>query len=256
MIRSKVLEIDIDLVKYKRSGYLNGPTYSIPRVEVYAINYPDGKSDYLTVPGSGDLFNQKQEVQEDTVERPRRFDVSRGARLSIGLGFIRAYSKGEESLDGLSQKSLLPGFNLRYSFSLLRGLRFGMEVSTASYNFKGDGFDSYDDVAVSGNVEENTFGLSGYALYELDGGKFRPYIMLGVGIRTSSTDTQLTVAPFDTQAGYLINSGTRNTGFGVLARAGASLSLIENMDAYADIGTGLSLIQTGITFRLNNKKLK
>lgn len=255
MLRAKVLEIGIHLVKYKRAGYLNGPTYSLPRADVYAINYPDSRSDYLTIPDSTDLFGKPAPVIDLKKEKKASsFDPSKNGQASIGLGFFRSFSKGDGSLDGLSQKRFLPGFFLRYSFEQSPGLRLGIQLGTASYRFEGDGFDSYDDVLVSGKVDESVFSLSAYGKYELQGEKFRPYAIAGLGLRMSSVETQLAVTPLATEAGYLVNSGTRSSQLGVLMRIGASYDFSQSMNAYFDVGTGLSLVQAGIIFKLSTPK--
>lgn len=47
-ILSKVLEITTTEVKYKKFSYLNGPTYSIAKSEIQAINYENGEKEVFT----------------------------------------------------------------------------------------------------------------------------------------------------------------------------------------------------------------
>ena len=48
-IVSKVLEIDDTVVKYKKFSNLEGPTYSIAKVEVNCINYENGEKETFSV---------------------------------------------------------------------------------------------------------------------------------------------------------------------------------------------------------------
>ncbi len=249
MIRAKVIEIGLDVIKYKRAGYFNGPTYTIARTDVYAINYPDSRSDYLMIADSTGLFGVQK--PQPPVKKKKKFDFAKNGRASLGLGFIKAFSKGDDALDNVSRQGILPAFHLRYSFEQSEGLRFGLELATASYKFEGDSFDSYDEVVVDGTVEESVFSMSAFAQYELQGSKIRPYAIGGLGINISSVDTQLTVAPVTTEAGYLLTSGTRSTQLGVLLRGGVLYGITDQLDAYFDIGTGVSLMQVGVVFNIS-----
>lgn len=51
-IVSKVLEIDDTVVKYKKFSNLEGPTYSISKVEVNCINYENGEKETFSVTGA------------------------------------------------------------------------------------------------------------------------------------------------------------------------------------------------------------
>ena len=46
-IKSKVIELTNDLIKYKKKSMLNGPIYSINKSEVFMIVYKNGKKEYI-----------------------------------------------------------------------------------------------------------------------------------------------------------------------------------------------------------------
>lgn len=46
-IKAKVLEITIDVIKYKKFDNLEGPTISILKSEVFMIKYANGTSDVI-----------------------------------------------------------------------------------------------------------------------------------------------------------------------------------------------------------------
>lgn len=61
-IPSKVLEVNIDCVKYKKHSNLNGPTYMISKSELISINYENGEKDVFdkmpSFPGGADALLQ------------------------------------------------------------------------------------------------------------------------------------------------------------------------------------------------------
>ena len=59
-IKAKVVEVGMDNIKYKNFDNLQGPSYVIPRVEVFMIRYENGKRDVF-----------KDEVQQQTKENPK-----------------------------------------------------------------------------------------------------------------------------------------------------------------------------------------
>lgn len=77
-IQAKVLEVTSTEIKYKKSSNPNGPTYSIPRNEVFLIKYANGDKDVIT-------------TQEAVAPQP--------AQQSSSSGFV---SKGKYKVDYLS----------------------------------------------------------------------------------------------------------------------------------------------------------
>ena len=80
IVKSNISEIDETSIKYKRLDNLNGPLYTIPKNQVYLINYKNGSSD---------LFNKNQ-VSGDSEyyvkESPKETKPSSEKSDSMGLG--------------------------------------------------------------------------------------------------------------------------------------------------------------------------
>lgn len=59
-ILSKVLEVNIENVKYKKQSNLNGPTYTISKSEIISIYYENGEKDFFdknpSYPGGEDAL--------------------------------------------------------------------------------------------------------------------------------------------------------------------------------------------------------
>lgn len=255
VIRAKVIDIGVDLIKYKRAEYLNGPTYSIYRNQVYAVNYPDGKADYFLPVDSTAFYsndNNLRKPQKIKVDTSKKFNFANNPQASIGLGFLKSYSIGDEFSSNLKQTSLLPGIYLRYTTEKNESLRFGVQLGIARYNYEGDEFNEFDQVIVSRTASENVFSLSAFGQYTLNTGTFKPYILGGLSLNIATIDGQTTVLPVETGAGYRVNDGARDISLGILARIGAIYSINDKIQAYLDAGSGLSIIQLGAIFNLGN----
>ena len=57
-ILSKVLEVNIDNIKYKKFSNQNGPTYTISKSDLLSINYENGEKDDFST------FTGKSETQQ------------------------------------------------------------------------------------------------------------------------------------------------------------------------------------------------
>ena len=80
LIRSSISEIDESSVKYKRLDNMNGPLYTIPKTQVYLINYKNGSSD---------MFNSNQtssEVEYYVKESPKEIKSEPEKSQSKGFG--------------------------------------------------------------------------------------------------------------------------------------------------------------------------
>ncbi len=245
LLRGKVIEIGLETVTYKRAGYLNGPLYTLPRPLIYAINYPDGQSDYL----NGAPFVGKP-TRRDKAKASKAFKLAQNPTLSLGIGFIPSYGRGDGIIEDAQRNSSLPTFFLRYYTSWSSTLQLGVEVGTGGYTYTNQQLESYDNAIVSGETREGVSSLMFLARYTLYGKRLRPYILAGVGVRSSSLDTELTVLPLDTESGYRLSSGGRDTSLGLLLRAGGSYVIGSRLEAYFDAGTGSSLLQLGVNFNV------
>ncbi len=68
-IKSKVLELTDDVIKYKKFEKLDGPTYSIKKSDVFMIIYKDGSKEYMDQPVSNktNSISSIQNSQPSTV---------------------------------------------------------------------------------------------------------------------------------------------------------------------------------------------
>ncbi|MBQ1276770.1 MAG: hypothetical protein IIY15_06165 [Flavobacteriales bacterium] len=65
-IMSKVLEVQTDIIKYKKWSNQSGPTYSIKITDIFSINYQNGEKDVFNSPAS-----TPAQTTEKTAETPQ-----------------------------------------------------------------------------------------------------------------------------------------------------------------------------------------
>ena len=246
VIRAKVLEIGLETVKYKKSDYLSGPAYHLSLNLIYAINYPNGNSEYFISADSAQFLLNNPNIKKT---KKNKSTFIQNPQMSLGLGFIRVYAKGDELLSNLQQKNFLPSIFFRYNTQRSENLRVGIELGLASYRFEGDEFSSYDQVVISGNAKENIFSMNAFGRYTVGTNTIRPYLMGGLGLVISTISNELTIVPIGgDNLGYQVNSGTQNTQLSLLMRAGAEYTVNEKIKVYGDLGIGLSAVQVGVIF--------
>ena len=71
-IKSKVLEIADDIIKYKKFEKLDGPTYSIKKGEVFMIIYKDGTKEYMeqSEPANSSTSNNSNNSSSSSSNKP------------------------------------------------------------------------------------------------------------------------------------------------------------------------------------------
>lgn len=245
ILRGKVLEIGLESLHYKRAGYLNGPAYTVALETVYAVNYPNGKSDYFADNAPNGRQQKKKKKNKD-----KKNALFKTAAMSLGVGFLKQQSRGDDILEQAQQTNNAPAITLRYTTRWRNKLALGIEAGAMGYRFSGDQAETYDNAIVSGQITENVLSLTLFAQYSLTKGRFMPYALGGAGLVTSAIDSELTVIPLDTGVNYQLNSGARDTRLGLMLRAGLQYRINELLVAYADAGAGLTLLQGGITLTL------
>lgn len=72
-ITSKILEVTIDLVKYKKWDNLDGPTYSTPKSDVFMIKYQNGSKDVFKIEEKlktdANPISREDQEKDDAVKR-------------------------------------------------------------------------------------------------------------------------------------------------------------------------------------------
>ncbi len=275
-----VKEVDELYIKYKRTDIPDGPIYTLRKSDVYAISYRNQVKEFI--PPGGRYVNPSykgmydSKIMLDSLGRPipgrsvpglytdedgRRIsmpysdrilrkddiDFSRNAMVRVGLGFIRGFTKVKNA-DDFNSKAAFPDVSVSYDKLMQPDLRVGLMLTFGSNKFSGETFSSYDSTNISSDIKESIFSLMLYGKYAV-GNKFsnlRPYILGGIGINSSSVDTENRIKFTNDNSQVLrVNSGGRSVGLGILARVGADYFFNYQYGVYADVGVGPSVIQVG-----------
>ena len=273
LVYGLVKEVGLVEIKYQRTDIPDGPVYIILRSEVYAISYRNQVKDILNPPGTT-VFAQTvidtvkiiplEIIQPDTTWDSGYSDttwnvdlplvVNKQKTFFVGLGFIRGFTKVDDAED-YSSSAGFPTINLGYELYRKNNLRVGIQAAIGSNKFSREEFSSYDSAQKSYDLKENIFTLNLYGKYNLSSAynSLKPYLLAGIGIRSSSIQSELLFKFINnSNQTILVKSGGRTVGIGTMFRAGADYRLNDSIHLYADAGTGPSVIQLGVAFGLNN----
>ncbi|MEO5889631.1 MAG: outer membrane beta-barrel protein [Ferruginibacter sp.] len=248
-----VKEVGIDLVTYKRTDIPDGPIYTLFKNEIYAISYRNQLTEYFS-PAAG------EQVIEPLTSDPyknypidyRHNPILRNGSLRVGLGFIKSFSRVDNK-DEYSSSGTFPAINIGYDADFKNQVRLGIQLGFGSRRYAKQDYNTYDSVQNNIDIKENIFSLFAYARYSLmnNSSRIKPYLIGGLGINSSRINSENTInfTNNSTQT-LLVTSGTRSVSLGLMARVGAEYYINNQIQAYADIGVGLAVVNLGISFNL------
>ncbi len=264
IVYGKVTEVTFELVKYKRTDIPDGPVYQLLRSEVYAISYrnqlkeilnPDSFAPPIT-PVTEELKSGAEDdlenEAEDDLEKPSIFsntNLQRG-EIRLGVGFIPSYSKIDNK-DSYDTKFGLPPIIVTYLIPYKESFMVGVQMATGSYKYSRSQFDDYDQTQTHSELKENLFQLTALGKYQYANSDLSPYAILGLSLIVSSVKAESTLTFLNDDRDIFVKSGVRNKGMGILARAGLEYSLNEQIGLYTDLGSGISLLQIGMVYKMN-----
>ena len=255
-----VKEVGPDFVSYQRTDIPDGPIYIIPRNEIYVISYRNQVKDYIN---GNDAQVPEQGGISSYTGNPRYIDYKnkdlfKNSNVQIGLGFLRSFTKLKNT-DNYSSSSSFPVVLFSYEVSYNKNIQIGLQMGFGTNKSSGQQFSSYDSTINNTNLTEHIFGLYAYGKYFVlnSSSRLQPYIMAGIGVTSSNIVSQTKINfTTDNSETILVKSGTRSTGLGITARAGAQYYISDQLRASLDAGFGLSVINVGLSFEINNSKLQ
>lgn len=254
IIYGLVQEVGLVLIKYQRTDIPNGPVYTIPRNEVHAISYRNQVKEFLDDVVSEPLPpGYAPDGYNDGYTNLRRPTLFQQGNVRIGLGFIRGYSKVSNA-GRYSSKATFPVVSFAYDAYYRNQVRAGLQLAFGSHKFSGKEYSDYDSTQSDISIKENTFALHVYARYTIlsSTSALQPYLMLGLGLNTSNIHTNYAIN-FVNNPGKVVQvaSGSRAVGIGVLARIGTEYQFNKQLAAFADVGFGPSVLNVGVSARID-----
>lgn len=122
-ILSKVLEVNIADVKYKKNSNLDGPTYTISTSDILSINYENGEKETFENMASGSTVNGKTNSPQGYIEKfadarneeiitmyNRRYNVTNKVKKS------NAYAKYCALILGVRSSSIMSNEDIELTF--------------------------------------------------------------------------------------------------------------------------------------------
>lgn len=256
IIYGLVKEVGLELIKYQRTDIPNGPIYTIPKFEVYAISYRNQVRDIINPVTDPALIRQPgygaYQTPDGRYYNPRSSFLSRNGSVALGVGFIRGFTKVKNA--GNYSSSGSPVVNIAYD-ALYRGpVRLGAQLAFGSHKFSGQEYNTYDSTQSAVSIKENFFSLHAYARYSLLSrtSAFQPYALLGLGLNIANIRTDQEVN-FLNRADkvLLVSSGARAVGVGILARIGTDYYLNDKFRVFGDVGAGPYILNIGVAAQVN-----
>ena len=249
-----VKEVGPYYISYKRTDIPDGPVYTIARSDVYVISYRNQVKDYINGRFAAQVEQNQTQPQIDSgnIEKSKNPLNLNNGKLSLGLGFLRSFSKLKNKSD-YSSSSTFPAISFGYEVPYSDNLQVGIMIGFGSHKFSDQKYSTYDSTNNNINIKENIFGLYVYGRYYFMSptSQIQPYILVGPGITSSNihSENKINFTNDNTQT-ILVKSGTRTTGIGIIARAGLEYYLNKQFQLYLDAGVGLSAIKVGVSFAL------
>lgn len=251
LVYGLVKEVGPDFITYQRTDIPDGPIYTMPRVDVYVISYRNQVKDYI----NGSSAEPAVSIDPTNDRRYINYkekNLFQNGVARIELGFLRSFTKVKNSKNYSSSGSF-PAISFAYEVSYKDNINLGAQIGFGSHKFTGQQFSSYDSTKTDVSLKENIFALYVYGRYYLlnNTSRLQPYIMAGLGITSSNIHSENIISfTNDNSQKILVKSGTRSTGLGITARAGAEYFLSEQLQLSADAGVGLSVINVGLAITL------
>ena len=255
LVYGLVKEVGPYFISYQRTDIPDGPVYTIPRSEVYVISYRNQVKDYINGRAESDeMQNQQPEenMNDDSINNKNK-NFFQNPSLHFGLGFLRSFSK-VENVKNYSSSASFPVVSLAYEISYQNNLQLGVMIGFGSHKFSNQQFSSYDSTNNHINLKENIFGLYVYGRYYLLSNRspLQPFILAGPGITSSNIHSENKISfTNDNSQIIVVQSGTRTTGLGIIARVGAQYFINNQFQVSFDAGVGLSVIKLGVSFNID-----
>lgn len=249
IIYGLVKEVSATEIKYQRTDIPDGPIYSILKKDVYAISYRNQLKEIIN-PVDSTIFKPHPTQPQLSVHPAKPILDFEHGELSIQSGFIRGFSK--LSHPNQYQSSLgFPSIILGYDISFKKPWRLGLNLGYAQQNFTKDEFNTYDSTQINSHVKEKKMLANLYLKRRFGTGAIQPFILGGVGLNSSLIQSTSEVSlSYQSARKVLVTSTGRSTGLALQIRGGLSYLVSSTSDLQLSMGSGLNIVQLGITFKL------
>lgn len=257
-----VKKVDLSTIAYQRTDIPDGPIYVIPKDSVYAISYRNQVKDIL-YPIDSTIFGKKNQTQPipdtglkqmDTIPTPEPIvGWWKQGIIHVGVGFLRGYTAVSQ-VNTYQSSNTFPFILLGYDFQYNNTTRVGIQLGMGSHHFNRSYFDDYDSTTNIISLKENIVSLHLYGKYVFRSSYpdiIYPYALIGIGFENAHIQSSQQLNFYNKPGSqFIVESGSRSLGLGLLARIGISAKLNEQLDSFIDAGWGNSILQLGVSYHL------
>lgn len=257
IITAKVIEVNLRSIRYKRTDIPDGPIYEIRKEEVYAISYRNQIKEYISPLDSTQFFSGLEsdssepvaQLQEEST-RSNWYSAIHQGDIRVGIGVIRSFSK-IKNVSTLTNESGSPGLFLTYVFPFRKNISLGLMAGYANFKYSEVSFSEFDQLQIERDIKESLFTVAAVGKYSLSFNFIHPYLLGGLSFTSSDISSDGTLTFIDDERVINVQNSARGSNAGIVFRFGFDVSLSKNISIYSDFGSGLSLVQVGGVFKLN-----
>lgn len=249
IIYGKVVEVNMHLIRYKRTDIPDGPIYELFKSEVYAISYRNQLTEYLIPQENMFHEGQAKPSVRDSLALGLWRSSAQAGEVRIGVGIVRNYSRVKE-VDEYQSEFSFPSIHISYLFPVNSNIDVGLAMGYAGFKYSDKSFSEYDQLQTDRTIRETLFSVALIGKYGFDLKLFRPYVLAGISFTNSNVRTEGTVTFTDDERSILVQGGARSGSFGIPLRGGVDIRIVESFNAFIEAGTGLTMLQVGGVFKI------
>lgn len=248
LIKSKVLEIDLSKIKYKRFDQQEGPTYSVLKELVFAIHYEDGTKDIY-----GNIENRMAKINTDLlflVDTPKTEEplfMDKRKVIHVGIGLHKLYSPVNEiGVENYKASSIYYTGDIGVGIfpNIVVGFNYGRGNYSANQSFS----DEYEFTTTTFDISQeiSSFSVFGRYYLQVSQSNFRPYAALGMSLNSSDVETLITTSTNGQNIEF--SRGGKIMDLFPIMRLGMELDISNGVGAYTEVGYGVMLINVGVQY--------
>ncbi len=249
LVKSKVLEITLNQVKYKRFDQISGLVYSLVKNELFAIHYEDGTKDvFSNVDNRVATINEHLTFLVDTANNKEipLFFMEKKKIVHFGIGLHKLYSPVNEiGVD--SYKIQSPFLSLSLGFGLNSNIVLRIMYGQGSFFAEKTFTDNYAFTSTTYEISQKTssFNISTNYYIQTRYDNLRVYANIGISLNNSVVEV-LTKSQFNDQT-IDFSRGGRIMDLFPLMRAGLEFDISKNIGFYTEVGYGITLVSLGVS---------
>jgi hypothetical protein len=139
-IKSKVIKVGSDEIEYKKFENLDGPSYTIPKSDVFMIRYQNGTKDVINPMDESPKEKKKEKVKSESSSSSSG-NINEGGNniIAMDVGFLTGYL-----IDYSTYKWTGTGIGISYLHSVSKNINIGVEIhflDLTSQSFTGYDYD-------------------------------------------------------------------------------------------------------------------